>query len=71
MPSSAKICATPPINASVFFCFRPASSFTSFQSGRMDEKILACFTCPAIITSVMPSSFRISINRESWPSEIQ
>ena len=37
--------------------------FHSRQSGRMDEKMLACFTWPAIMTSLMPSRLRISISR--------
>ena len=48
-----------------------ASSLTRRQSGRMEEKILACFTWPHIMTSVMPSCFRMSISLLSWPREIQ
>ena len=62
---------TPPISASVFFSRSDASSLNSRQSGRIEEKMLACFTCPAIMTSVMRSSLQISISRLSWPSEIQ
>ena len=58
----ASTLATPPISASVFFCGSEASSLTSRQSGTMREKILACFTCPDIMTSVMPSSLQMSIS---------
>ena len=37
----------------------------------MEEKILACFTCPHIITCVMPSCWQMSISLLSAPSEIQ
>ena len=46
---------TPPIRPSVFFEGRVASSLTRRQSAAMEEKILACFTWPHIMTSVMPS----------------
>ena len=49
---------TPPIRPSVFFEGSEASSLTRRQSGRMEEKILACFTWPHMITSVMPSALQ-------------
>ncbi len=70
-PSSSRIRATPPISASVFLAGSDASSFISRQSGRIEEKMLACFTWPAIITSRTPSAFRISISRPNCPREIQ
>src|ERR1035438_9975123 len=71
MPSSSRILTMPPISPSVFFQGSVASSLASRQSGRIDEKILACFTWPAITTSVMPSSLRMSISLLSCPSESQ
>ncbi len=71
MPSSSSTFATAPISESVFLCMSPASSFTSRQSGRIDEKIFACFTCPAIMICVMPSLLQISISRLSSPSDTQ
>ena len=62
---------TPPISASVFFDGSAASSLTSRQSGRMEEKIFACFTWPAIMTSVMPSACRSRSACSAAPSEIQ
>ena len=49
MPSPASTWMTPPIRPSVFFEGRLASSLTRRQSGVMEEKILACFTCPHIL----------------------
>ena len=43
------------------------SSFTSRQSGTMEEKILACFTWPHIMNWVIFSSWQISISLLSWP----
>src|SRR5579883_3050322 len=71
MPSSARTLITPPISPSVFFEGSVANSLTRRQSGRIDEKIFACFTCPHIITSVMPSCLQMSMSLLSWPSEIQ
>ena len=62
---------TPPIRPSVFFDGRVASSLSRRQSAAMEEKILACFTWPHIMTSVMPSRLQMSISLPSWPSEIQ
>jgi hypothetical protein len=55
----------------VFFARSDVSTFSRRQSGRMDEKMLACFTCPAMISSVSCSSLRISISRLSWPMDTQ
>src|SRR6266481_792614 len=55
IPSSSKTRATAPISASVFLRGRENSSLASFQSGRMELKILLCFTCPAITACVTPS----------------
>ena len=55
MPSSARTFATAPINASVFLRGRENRSFASFQSGRMELKILLCFTWPAITALLTPS----------------
>ena len=41
------------------------------KSGMMPEKILACFTWPAITASEMPADFRILMQRPSWPSDTQ
>ena len=58
MPSSSSTLMTPPIRPSVFFEGSAASSFTRRQSGRIEEKIFACFTWPHMTTSVMPSCFQ-------------
>src|SRR5689334_11250127 len=71
MPSSARILATPPIRASVFFASSDISSLAKRQSGTMDEKILTCFTCPHIITWRIPSCLQISISLPRAPKEIQ
>ena len=55
MPSSSSTRATAPISESVFFRGSENSSFASFQSGRIELKILLCFTCPAITACVTPS----------------
>src|SRR5712692_8269828 len=55
MPSSSRTRATAPINASVFFRGKDRSSFASFQSGRIELKILLCCTCPAITACETPS----------------
>src|SRR6266436_1511289 len=55
IPSSSKTRATAPMSASVFLRGRENSSLASFQSGRMELKILLCFTCPAITACVTPS----------------
>ena len=55
IPSSSSTRATAPINESVFFRGNENKSFASFQSGRMELKILLCFTCPAITACVTPS----------------
>src|SRR5713101_1719707 len=52
MPSSSSTLATAPMRASVFLRGSENSSFASFQSGRMELKILLCFTCPAITACV-------------------
>ncbi len=59
------------MSASVFFSLSEASSLNRRQSGRMEEKIWACLTCPAMMTSSMPSRLRMSMSRLSSPSEIQ
>ena len=59
---------TPPMRASVFFASSDVSSLNSRQSGRIEEKILTCFTCPHIITCGMPSSCRISMSLPSAPA---
>src|ERR1700739_2029792 len=55
MPSSSRTFATAPISESVFFRGKAKSSFASFQSGRIELKILLCFTCPAITACRTPS----------------
>ena len=71
IPSSASTFATPPISESVFLFGNEASIFISRRSGRIDEKMLACFTCPAIMIWVIPSVFRILISFPNSPIEIQ
>src|SRR5580704_9859297 len=55
IPSSSRTLATAPISESVFFRGREKSSLASFQSGRIELKILLCFTCPAITARFTPS----------------
>src|SRR5580700_6440103 len=55
MPSSSSTRATAPISESVFLRGNENKSFANFQSGRMELKILLCFTCPAITACVTPS----------------
>ena len=55
MPSSSNTLATAPISESVFFRGSASSSLASFQSGRMELKILLCFTWPAITARFTPS----------------
>ena len=55
MPSSSSTRATAAISASVFFRGRENKSLANFQSGRIELKILLCFTCPAITACVTPS----------------
>src|SRR6202521_2192866 len=55
MPSSSRTLATAPISESVFFRGKEKSNLASFQSGRMELKILLCFTCPAMTAWVTPS----------------
>src|SRR5258708_7559076 len=55
MPSSSRTFATAPISESVFFRGKAKSSLASFQSGRIELKILLCFTCPAITACFTPS----------------
>src|SRR5215468_2609723 len=55
MPSSSRTLATAPISESVFLRGSANSSLASFQSGRMELKILLCFTCPAITARCTPS----------------
>ena len=71
MPSPSRTLATAPISESVFFDASEASSLIRRQSGRIEEKIWACLTWPAMMTSWIPSLFRMSISRLSSPSEIQ
>jgi len=71
MPSSSRTFATAPINASVFFRGRANSSLASFQSGRIELKILLCFTCPAITACATPSRCSNSIVLESSPKLTQ
>ena len=56
----------PEINA-----FVAGGQIIYIQSGLIEEKIFACFTWPAIMIWVMPSSLQISISRPNWPSETQ
>ena len=44
IPSASSAAATAPISESVFFCGSEKSSLASFQSGRIELKILLCFT---------------------------
>ena len=55
MPSSSSTRATAPISESVFFAGSENSNFASLQSGRIELKILLCFTCPAITACFTPS----------------
>src|SRR5258706_3276002 len=55
MPSHCNTPATAPISESVFLRGSENSSFASFQSGRIELKILLCFTCPAIMARLTPS----------------
>ena len=55
MPSSSSTCATAPISESVFFDGSASSNFARRQSGRIELKILLCFTCPAITACFTPS----------------
>ena len=55
MPSSSSTRATAPISESVFFDGSENSNFASRQSGRIELKILLCFTCPAITACFTPS----------------
>src|SRR6185437_3676470 len=71
MPSSPKTFATAPSNESVLRVVRESSNFASRQSGRMLEKICLCLTCPAITARVTPSFLKVSIRRESSPSDSQ
>src|ERR1700739_4881010 len=67
MPSSSRTFATAPISESVFFRGKAKSSFASFQSGRIELKILLCFTCPAITACRTPSLCISSIALLSSP----
>jgi hypothetical protein len=66
-PSDSSTRATAPISESVFFSGSESRSFASFQSGRMELKILLCFTCPAITARVTPSWCSNSSVRDSSP----
>src|SRR6266481_3334001 len=67
MPSSSRTFATAPISESVFFRGKANSSLASFQSGRIELKILLCFTCPAITARFTPSLCISSIALLSSP----
>src|SRR6266481_3188645 len=67
MPSSSRTFATAPISESVFFRGKAKSSLASFQSGRIELKILLCFTCPAITARFTPSLCISSIALLSSP----
>ena len=71
MPSSPSTLATAPSSISVERVRRLSSSLASRQSGRMLEKICLCFTWPAITAFSTPSLWKVSISRESSPSESQ
>src|ERR1700722_8104435 len=71
MPSSSRTFATAPISESVFFRGKAKSSLASFQSGRIELKILLCFTCPAITARFTPSLCINSIALLSSPSLTQ
>src|SRR5258708_5510823 len=67
MPSDCNTPATAPISESVFLRGSENSSFASFQSGRIELKILLCFTCPAITARLTPSSCSNSNVRDNSP----
>ena len=71
MPWSRSTAATAPIRPSVFLQRSLARTASSVVSGTMSEKILACFTCPAITASVTPACFSTLMQVPSCPSEIQ
>src|SRR5258708_33420491 len=67
MPSSSRTFATAPISESVFFRGKAKSSLASFQSGRIELKILLRFTCRATPARFTPSLRIISIALLSSP----
>ena len=71
MPSSARTFATAPSSMSVERVRRLSRSLASRQSGRMLEKICVCLTWPAMTARVTPSARKVSMRRESSPSESQ
>ena len=71
MPSSASTFATAPRSMSVERVRRLRSSLARRQSGRMEENIWVWRTWPAMTARVTPSSRKVSMRRESSPSESQ
>src|SRR5208283_1679185 len=71
MPSSARTLAMAPRRLSVLRVRRLRSSLARRQSGRMLEKIWVCLTWPAMTARVTPAARKVSMRRESSPSESQ
>ena len=67
MPSDSSTRATAPISESVFLSGSESRSLASFQSGRIELKILLCFTCPAMTARVTPSWCSNSSVRDNSP----